>query len=177
MRLVNQIKKKEEIKYNWIQNYFEQGKIEMQSSNYKYNNNIEDKNTKLLTITDDLNYCENNINDNNFNYKYEVNWENNYTNLNNKDENILNSSINDQFNSEISKKEYNKNYFIKKNIMNDLDIIADQLKSDESNLFDDNESDINDSDYTEEMDNKNKDLNNNDDSSSMDDFKDDNNSE
>ncbi|CXI50761.1 conserved Plasmodium protein, unknown function [Plasmodium berghei] len=175
--VVNQIKKKEEIKYNWIQNYFEQGKIEMQSSNYKYNNNIEDKNTKLLTITDDLNYCENNINDNNFNYKYEVNWENNYTNLNNKDENILNSSINDQFNSEISKKEYNKNYFIKKNIMNDLDIIADQLKSDESNLFDDNESDINDSDYTEEMDNKNKDLNNNDDSSSMDDFKDDNNSE
>ncbi|ETB59775.1 hypothetical protein YYC_03166 [Plasmodium yoelii 17X] len=174
--VVNQMKKKEEIKYNWIKNYFEEGKIGIQSYNYKHNN--IGNNVNLLTISDDLNYCENNINNNNnFNYKYEMSWENNYTNLNNKDDNnTLNSSINDQFNSEISKKEYNKNYFIKKNIMNDLDLITDQLKSDESNLFDDNESDINDSDYSEELDDKNKDLNNTE-NLSVDNFKDDNNSE
>ncbi|CAD2106599.1 conserved Plasmodium protein, unknown function [Plasmodium vinckei] len=172
--VVNQMKKKEEIKYNWIKKYFEGEQITMQQSDYKYNP-IENKNTKLLTINDDPNYCENN---NNFNYKHEMSWENNYTNMNSKDENILNSSANDQFNSEITKKEYDKNYFIKKNIMNDLDIITDQLKSDESNLFDDNESDINDSDYSEETDEKNKDNNNDDeDFSSGDDFKEDNNSE
>lgn len=173
--VVNQMKKKEEIKYNWIKNYFEEGKIGILSYNYKHNN--IGNNVNLLTISDDLNYCENNINNNNFNYKYEMSWGNNYTNLNNKDDNnTLNSSINDQFNYEISKKEYNKNYFIKKNIMNDLDLITDQLKSDESNLFDDNESDINDSDYSEELDDKNKDLNNTE-NLSVDNFKDDNNSE
>ncbi|VEV56820.1 conserved Plasmodium protein, unknown function [Plasmodium vinckei vinckei] len=172
--VVNQMKKKEEIKYNWIKKYFENDQIAMQQSDYKYNS-IENKNTKLLITNDDSNYCEN---DNNFNYKHEMSWENNYTNINSKDENILNSSHNDhQYNSEISKKEYDKNYFIKKNIVNDLDIITDQLKSDESNLFDDNESDINDSDYSEETDEKNKDINNDDDCSSGDDFKEDNNSE
>ncbi|SCM04065.1 conserved Plasmodium protein, unknown function [Plasmodium chabaudi chabaudi] len=167
--VVNQMKKKEEIKYNWIRKYFE-GSQTIQHADSK---NAENKNTKLLTINDDPNYCEN---DNNFNYKHGMSWENNYTNRNSKDENILNSA-NDQFNSESSKKEYDKNYFIKKNIMNDLDIITDQLKSDESNLFDDNESDINDSDYSEETDEKNKDINNDEDCLSEDDFKEDSNSE